>query len=209
MSPARGRTSSTVLSVLGHVVNHTGTPRSSRFRSRTGKISRLRSVAVLADNLRFEAFSGLAARPRTRRSSPAESSSASSSSGKISPCPGERHLAAAGGGPSQERQRPRLSVEERFDNRDEVRADGCSPQDEAEVVRLYHLKERATTRRAHMSIPENSIGPTQPGLPRCVRRWVRRRSIRGIYSADSAWPFFASQKTHGLGLQLSFRSSQS
>jgi len=55
-----------------------------------------------------------------------------------------------------------LSDEERFDNRDEVQKLMDSlPQQEAEVVRLYHLEGKSYHEiSAHMSIPENSIGPT-------------------------------------------------
>jgi RNA polymerase sigma-70 factor (ECF subfamily) len=55
-----------------------------------------------------------------------------------------------------------LSAEERFDNRDEVqKLMGNLPQAEAEVVRLYHLEGKSYHEiSAHMSIPENSIGPT-------------------------------------------------
>ncbi len=54
------------------------------------------------------------------------------------------------------------SAEERFDNRDEVQKLMDSlPQAEAEVVRLYHLEGKSYHEiSAHMSIPENSIGPT-------------------------------------------------
>ena len=54
------------------------------------------------------------------------------------------------------------SAEERFDNRDEVqKLMDALPQDEAEVVRLYHLEGKSYHEiSAHMSIPENSIGPT-------------------------------------------------
>ena len=54
------------------------------------------------------------------------------------------------------------SAEERFDNRDEVQKlmDSLS-REEAEVVRLYHLEGKSYHEiSAHMSIPENSIGPT-------------------------------------------------
>lgn len=55
-----------------------------------------------------------------------------------------------------------LSAEERFDNRDEVqKLMHALPQEEAEIVRLYHL-EGKTYREisARIGIPENSIGPT-------------------------------------------------
>ena len=54
------------------------------------------------------------------------------------------------------------SAEERFDNRDEVqKLMDALPQEEAEVVRLYHLEGKSYHEiSAHMSIPENSIGPT-------------------------------------------------
>ena len=55
-----------------------------------------------------------------------------------------------------------ISAEERFDNRDEVQKlmDSLS-REEAEVVRLYHLEGKSYHEiSAHMSIPENSIGPT-------------------------------------------------
>jgi RNA polymerase sigma-70 factor (ECF subfamily) len=54
------------------------------------------------------------------------------------------------------------AAEERFDNRDEVQRlmDSLS-REEAEVVRLYHLEGKSYHEiSAHMSIPENSIGPT-------------------------------------------------
>lgn len=55
-----------------------------------------------------------------------------------------------------------VSAEERFDNRDEVQKLMDSlPREEAEVVRLYHLEGKSYHEiSAHMSIPENSIGPT-------------------------------------------------
>lgn len=55
-----------------------------------------------------------------------------------------------------------VSDEERFDNRDEIQKlmDSLS-REEAEVVRLYHLEGKSYHEiSAHMSIPENSIGPT-------------------------------------------------
>ena len=55
-----------------------------------------------------------------------------------------------------------LSDEERVDNRDEVQKlmDGL-PNEEAEVVRLYHLEGKSYHEiSTHIGIPENSIGPT-------------------------------------------------
>ncbi len=142
-----------------HVVNHTGNSRSLRLAQQdredfTAEVF----LAILADDFsvlkRFRGASSLATyltviarrvvvRELLKR--------------KISLLPpGESGIHSKNG------NGPVPSAEERFDNRDEVQKlmDGL-PQSEAEVVRLYHLEGKSYHEiSAHMSIPENSVGPT-------------------------------------------------
>jgi RNA polymerase sigma-70 factor (ECF subfamily) len=149
-----------------HVVNHTGSSRSIQISAQdredfTAEVF----LAILADDFavlkRFRGASSLATyltviarrvvvRELLKR--------------KISAMPpGESGILQRGGsGILQKNGNGHVSDEERFDNRDEVqKLIDSLPQEEAEVVRLYHLEGKSYHEiSAHMSIPENSIGPT-------------------------------------------------
>ena len=149
-----------------HVVNHTGSSRALQLSEQdredfTAEVF----LAILADDLavlrRFRGASSLATyltviarrivvRELLKR--------------KISAlAPGESGILQRQSGILQKNGNGHvLSDEERFDNRDEVQKlmDGL-PQEEAEVVRLYHLEGKSYHEiSAHIGIPENSIGPT-------------------------------------------------
>lgn len=158
-----------------HVINHTGNSRSIQISAQdredfTAEVF----LAILADDFailkRFRGASSLATyltviarrvvvRELLKR--------------KISAvAPGESGILQLGHGKNGNGQ---LSSEERFDNRDEVqKLMNSLPREEAEVVRLYHLEGKSYHEiSAHMSIPENSIGPT---LSR-ARAHMRREAL--------------------------------
>jgi RNA polymerase sigma-70 factor, ECF subfamily len=158
-----------------HVINHTGNSRSIQISAQdredfTAEVF----LAILADDFailkRFRGASSLATyltviarrvvvRELLKR--------------KISAvAPGESGILQLGHGKNGNGH---LSSEERFDNRDEVqKLMNSLPREEAEVVRLYHLEGKSYHEiSAHMSIPENSIGPT---LSR-ARAHMRREAL--------------------------------
>jgi len=148
-----------------HVVNHTGNSRSIQiFEQDREDFTAEVFLAILADDFavlkRFRGSSSLAtyltviARRVVVRELLKRKISAMA--------PGESGILQQGSGIHHKNGNGHISAEERFDNRDEVQKLMDSlPHEEAEVVRLYHLEGKSYHEiSAHMSIPENSIGPT-------------------------------------------------